>query len=185
MKKSSSDWCLFLDRDGVINKRIPGDYVKSWDEFIFLPHVLSALSRLTTIFKYIFVVTNQQGIGKGLMTDQDVHHIHKKVKKIVRKHGGHINEIFYCPGLEQEKPHCRKPEIGMGLQAKSRYPGVDFSKSVMIGDSGSDIEFGKNLGMTTVLIHQDQGSSDIHANITCSDLNEFYLTFAAKITSEK
>jgi D-glycero-D-manno-heptose 1,7-bisphosphate phosphatase len=185
MKKNGPQWSLFLDRDGVINHRLPGDYVKSWKEFKFLPHVLTALAQLRPWFKYVFIVTNQQGIGKGLMTDADVMGIHQKLKKIVRKHGGHIDEIFYCPGLSQDSPHCRKPDIGMGLQAKSKFPAVDFTQSVMIGDSASDITFGKNLGMVTVLIDSVYRPSGTFADYTCIDLKEFCLTFTSKIISGK
>ncbi|MEP7321080.1 MAG: HAD-IIIA family hydrolase [Saprospiraceae bacterium] len=181
MKKNNSSWSLFLDRDGVINQRIPDDYVKSWDQFIFLPGVLKALQLLKPFFRHIFIVTNQQGVGKGLMSGTELLHIHKNLKKVVRKHGGWIEEIFYCTELSISQPSCRKPAIGMGLAAKKKYPDIDFSQSIIVGDSGSDIAFGKNLGMVTVFIaeHDDK----LQADHTCKDLHQFYLTFVSKINN--
>ena len=70
------NWTLFLDRDGVINRRLPGAYVQHWDQFEFLPGVLPALSILANYFAHLIIVTNQQGIGKGLMTESDLQKIH-------------------------------------------------------------------------------------------------------------
>ena len=182
MNKIKSEWCLFLDRDGVINKRMPGDYVKTWDEFIFLPQVLITLKKLKPFFKYIFIVTNQQGVGKGLMTLSELHSIHKSLKKVVRKNGGHIDEIFYCPDLSNTNSTCRKPEIGMGLQAKKKYPSVDFGKSILVGDSSSDIAFGKNLKMITIFIETIHEQKSPRADYSVRNLHEFYLTFVSKIS---
>jgi histidinol-phosphate phosphatase family protein len=183
MSKNTSTWSLFLDRDGVINQRIPDDYIKSWDQFIFLPGVLNALHLSKPYFKHIFIVTNQQGVGKGMMTVSDLNHIHKNLKKVVRKRGGWIEDIFYCTELSIIQPSCRKPSIGMGLMAKKKYPDVDFSRSIMVGDTESDMGFGKNLGMVTVFISPQPGG--IPADHTCKDLHQFYLTFVSKINNHQ
>ena len=90
-------WCLFLDRDGVINKRVEGDYIKKWEEFEFLPGVLEALHIFSGVFDKIFVVTNQQGIGKGLMTEIDLEHIHDEMIQEIKINGGRINKIYHSP----------------------------------------------------------------------------------------
>ena len=91
------DWTLFIDRDGVINRRLVDDYVKNLDEFEFLPGVLHAMSIFAKNFKHIFVVTNQQGVGKGLMTEEKVHQIHSSmVSQIVQKNG-RIDAVYFCP----------------------------------------------------------------------------------------
>ncbi len=143
-----STWSLFLDRDGIINKKIENSYVTRWEEFEFLPDLIPALRILGTIFSKMFIVTNQRGIGKGLMTEQDLYKIHDNMLSILEQHEIHIKKIYYCPhDYEKESCNCRKPDIGMGLAAKKDFPEIDFSRSVMVGDSLSDIEFGERLGM--------------------------------------
>ena len=150
-----SSWSVFLDRDGVINKLLPGDYVKSMDEFEFIEGSKEAVTQLSKNFKHVFVVTNQQGIGKGIMTHSQINDVHDYMLTEIEKAGGSITEIYYCPDVESENPPCRKPNTGMALQAKKDFPDVDFSKSVMIGDSETDMEFGKSLGMKTLFISSE------------------------------
>lgn len=148
-------WTLFLDRDGVINRRIPGGYVREWEEFDFLHGVLDALAMLNSRFQRIFVVTNQQGVGKGLMTESDLAHIHRHMYESVRESGGRIDAIYHCTALAQQGDLCRKPEPGMALKARAEYPEVDFSRSIMVGDTASDMAFGRRLGMVTVWISSE------------------------------
>jgi histidinol-phosphate phosphatase family protein len=143
------DNTLFLDRDGVINHLRPNDYVKTWAEFEFLPDVFEALAKWSKQFKHIIVVTNQRGVGKGLMTVQNLNEIHDKMIVETKRHGGRIDKIYYCTALDDTNPN-RKPNIGMALQAKQDFPDIDFSRSVMIGDSDSDMEFAKKCKMKGV-----------------------------------
>lgn len=143
---------LFLDRDGVINRRIPGNYVKDWSEFVFLDGVLEAIPLFNEIFDRVFVVTNQQGIGKGLMSGADLDAIHHRMLEKIEETGGHIDKVYHCPLLKHAMPNCRKPDPAMGLQAASDYPEINFTHSWMAGDSLSDIEFGWNCGMHTAMI---------------------------------
>ncbi len=151
-----TSWTLFLDRDGVINRRIIDDYVKDWDEFEFLPGVLDALKILSGQFAKILVVSNQQGVGKGLMSGADVELIHSKMLDAIRNKGGKIDRVYYCPELATDKPGCRKPYPGMAYQAQKDFPGIDFEQSVMVGDSLSDMKFSENLGMKKVYISTDK-----------------------------
>ncbi|MEO8761970.1 MAG: HAD family hydrolase [Bacteroidia bacterium] len=148
-------WTLFLDRDGVINKRLEDDYVKILSEFEFLDGVPEAIKNFTDLFGKIIVVTNQQGIGKGVYTENDLNMIHHYMMDEIEKHDGKIDQVYHSPYLASENHHWRKPNIGMALQAQKDFPEIDFSKSVMIGDSMSDMEFGRNAGMTTVYIHPE------------------------------
>ena len=148
-------WTLFLDRDGVINKKLPGDYVKRWEEFEFLPGVPEAIRDLTEIFGKILIVTNQQGIGKGIMTEMDIEVLHDKMIKELRYEGGIINKVYHSPYLVKEKSVFRKPNPGMARKARIDFPDIDFNKSIMVGDSPSDMGFGKNMDMYTVLIAAD------------------------------
>ena len=165
-------WTLFLDRDGVINRRIPGGYVRDFSEFVFLDGVLEALKIFSGIFGRIIVVSNQQGVGKGIMTGEAVEAIHDRMLKEVHDAGGRIDKIYYCPNLEQDHHADRKPGIGMALKAKDDFPLVDFSRSVMAGDSPTDIEFGKNAGMLTVWLgdRPDGPGPSIQADFCFNDL---------------
>lgn len=152
LKGIDSSWTLFLDRDGVINKRLPNDYVKKWAEFEFFEDFLSALAKANSIFKTIVIVTNQQGIGKGKMTVKMLAEVHEQMLSRIADSGGRIDKIYVCPDLKTTKPKCRKPETGMAEQAKKDFSSIDFSKSIIVGDSASDIEMGKRLGMKRVFV---------------------------------
>lgn len=145
-------WTLFLDRDGVINTRIVDDYVKTWNEFEFMEGVLDALKLFSTFFGKIVVVSNQQGVGKGLMTFEQLNAIHKKMNEVISANGGRIDNIYTCPFKKEDRSIYRKPSVGMGLQAKKDFPEIHFKKSLMIGDSDTDMIFGKRLKMKTVFI---------------------------------
>jgi histidinol-phosphate phosphatase family protein len=147
-----ASWTLFLDRDGVINERIDNDYVRNWDDFSFFPRTPQAIASLSEIFGKVIVVTNQQGIGKGLMTEKELNEVHRLLRKTIDLMDGRIDKIYHCPDLAVSNSPNRKPNTGMGLQAKQDFPMIDFKKSIMVGDSASDIEFGQRLGMTTILI---------------------------------
>ena len=143
-------WTLFLDRDGVINHRIVGGYVRKVAQFSFYEGVPLAMEKLADTFGHIFVVTNQQGIAKGLMTQDDLQAVHQHMKKVIETLDGRIDGIYFC--AEKSPSAHRKPNIGMALQAKNDFPAIDFERAIMVGDSVSDIEFGINAGMKTVFI---------------------------------
>lgn len=149
-------WTLFLDRDGVINKKLENDYVKTIDEFEFLPNVLEALKIFTKYFDKIVIVTNQQGISKKLMTTNDLETIHQYLLKNVTEFGGAIDAIYYAPQLASENSIMRKPNIGMAISAKNDFPNIDFNKSIMVGDSISDMEFAQNANMFGIFIGNNE-----------------------------
>ncbi len=150
--KIDGSWTLFLDRDGVINRRIVDDYVKSWEQFEFLPGVPDAMQLFRRVFGRIVVVSNQQGVGKGLMSEKDVVSVHAQLMAETERAGGRIDAVFFSPHLRSEHSIMRKPNIGMALKARKSFPGIHFKQSVMAGDSLSDMIFGKRAGMITVLI---------------------------------
>ena len=147
-------WTLFLDRDGVINQKIENNYVKNWSEFMFIDGALEAISNLSNIFGTIIIVTNQRGVGRGIMRESDLISIHKSMTEEIVSMSGRIDEIYYCKEI-LDSSECRKPNIGMARQAKLDFPHIDFKKSVMVGDSLSDINFGRKLGMITCIINKD------------------------------
>jgi D-glycero-alpha-D-manno-heptose 1-phosphate guanylyltransferase len=150
--KIDSSWTLFLDRDGVINERLIDDYVKQLNELRIIEKVPQAVQHFTALFGRIVVVTNQQGIGRGMMTADDLAIIHGFIEEVIKTSGGKIDKFYFAPQLRSENSNYRKPGTGMGLQAKIDFPEIDFSKSLMVGDSESDIEFGMKLGMKTVML---------------------------------
>ena len=150
--KIDKTWTLFLDRDGVINTRLVDDYVKNINEFEFMPGVLDAFRIFAEIFGKIIIVTNQQGVGKGLMTMKDVESVHKFMLKEIENQKGRVDAIYVCPQLKSDPDNFRKPSPKMAYMAQHDFPEIDLDKSIMIGDMNSDLEFGKNCGMYTVFI---------------------------------
>lgn len=151
-----NDWTLFLDRDGVINVRIIDGYVTKIEEFEFLPGVIEAFKIFKNKFNRIIVVTNQQGVGKGLMTEDDVKEVHDFMINEVENHDGKIDKVYFCPQLKSVPDNYRKPSPKMAYMAKEDFPEIDLSKSIMIGDMNSDVEFGKNAGMMTIFIGDNE-----------------------------
>lgn len=144
-------WSLFLDRDGVINHEKEDSYIFHWGEFIFYEGVKEALAIFASSFGHLFIVTNQRGLGKGLMTENDLTDIHLNMTREIGKTGGRVDRIYYSDSLSNDHP-SRKPNPGMALQAKKEYPGIDLHRSVMVGNNLSDMEFGRNAGMYTVFL---------------------------------
>lgn len=143
---------LFIDRDGVINDRIPGDYVRQPDQFTFLPGVVNAMKKLRNLYDLIVVVTNQQGIGKGLMTPDNLESVHTHMLELLTAEGVALDCVLHCPKLAIDHPACRKPNVGMAFEAKFTLADIDWSACTLIGDSTSDIEFGLRVGMNTILV---------------------------------
>ncbi|MDE3213549.1 MAG: HAD-IIIA family hydrolase, partial [Bacteroidota bacterium] len=141
-----ASWSLFLDRDGVINEEKHQDYVQTWEEFRFYEGVKDALGIFARKFGRIFIVTNQRGVAKGITRLEDLHDIHDKMLREIEQAGGRVDKIYYAIELEDESPN-RKPNPGMGIQAQKDFPEIDFSKSIMIGNTLSDMRFGRNLQM--------------------------------------
>lgn len=142
---------LFLDRDGVINKLRPNDYVKCWEDFEFLPGVFEALTCFAKTVKYIFIVTNQRGVGRGVMTEQALLDIHSKMSQEIAARGGRIDGIYYCTALTEDDIR-RKPGRGMFDEILQDYPDVNPDYCVMIGDSDSDIAFANNCGIKGIKV---------------------------------
>jgi len=143
---------VFLDRDGVLNQKMPEDqYVIRWDNFHPLPGVAEAIRILNDAGVRVVVVSNQRGIALELYTSEDVTAIHNAFQQFLQAGGAHVDAFYFCPH-DRGVCLCRKPLPGMFDQAVADFPAIDVQSSLMIGDSKSDIEFGKRLGMTTAFI---------------------------------
>ncbi|MDP4265142.1 MAG: HAD-IIIA family hydrolase [Bacteroidota bacterium] len=151
LKATDSTWTLFLDRDGVINIDKDGSYIFTPDEFIFMEGVTDLFSKLNARFRRIIIVTNQRGVGRGLMTEDSLQSIHYKMKDGITRTGGKIDAIYYTIADDRLHPQ-RKPNPGMAFRAKADFPDIDLSKSIIVGNNISDMKFGKNAGMYTVFL---------------------------------
>lgn len=143
---------LLLDRDGVINRMLPGDYVKTVDEFEWLPGVKQALAVAAGRFARIFIVTNQRGVGRGLMSREALDAVHSWMTGEIAAAGGRIDGIYVCTSVSDDDP-CRKPKRGMFDQILADYPEVDTSRCLMVGDSLSDMAFARNCGILGFLVN--------------------------------
>ena len=173
-------WSLFLDRDGVLNQWIKGGYVLCKEELSVLPGVPEAIASLSVVFGPIVVVTNQRGLALGLMTENDLEVVHAGLMSQIEAAGGRIDKIYHCAEDNPSKTDthssesCRKPNIGMPLQAQKDFPQIQFSKSIIIGDSAKDIEMGRRLGMVTVHINRGGANTEVpEADFRFGSLAEF------------
>jgi D-glycero-D-manno-heptose 1,7-bisphosphate phosphatase len=141
---------IFLDRDGVINRDSP-DYIKSLQEFEFLPGSLEALRRLTEHGFSCIVVTNQSAPARGLMAPEALNAIHRHMAAAVAAAGGRIVDIFICPHLPDAECLCRKPKPGL-LHAAQRKYRIDLSSAAMVGDSAKDIRCALAAGLKTAIL---------------------------------
>lgn len=168
-------WTLFLDRDGVININKDDGYIINRGEFIFKEGTLEAIARLSELFGRIIVITNQRGVGKGLMSETDLEDIHQYMLEKIERTCGRIDDIFFCISTDDAHPD-RKPSPGMAYRAKEKYPEIDFSKSIMIGDKAGDMQWGRNIGALTVLVRSERYKDSIdpaEVDLACSSLFEF------------
>lgn len=142
---------IILDRDGVINHDTT-DFIKSPDEFIFLPGSLEAIATLTMAGYQIGIATNQSGLGRGYFTEKTLAQIHHKMLHEIRNHHGAILDVVFCPHLPSDECDCRKPKPGLLLRLIQK-ANASLSEVVFIGDRVSDLKAAENTGVRSVLIH--------------------------------
>ncbi len=186
MPNQNTPSTLFLDRDGVLNTEREKDYVKTWAEFQFETGVFEALLILKEYFQRMIIVTNQRGVGAGLMTQEDLDLIHDKMLSAFREKGIHIDKIYSATDADRASLK-RKPHPYMGYCAKKDFPEIDFQKALMAGNTGSDMAFGKALGMKTVFIDDKKkygAATEIeNADFEADSLLEFAVKFKSEIRS--
>lgn len=182
MNTATTYTTLFLDRDGVINRHRPDDYVKTTGEFEFLPRTLEALRLLAGAFPRIFIVTNQRGVGKGLMTQQELDDIHAHMLREITRAGGRIDHIYICTDVDKDSPR-RKPHPGMAFEAQRDFPEVDLRRSLLAGDSLSDLLFARNAGMDAVFIDTKVEKVEINPSLYMHRFPDLY-TFAENYIKE-
>ena len=145
---------LLLDRDGVLNRMLPGDYVKTYDEFEWLPGALEALAEAAQKFPRIYIVSNQRGVGRGVMTQEALDAVHSRMLADIEAAGGRIDGIYVCTAVSEEDPR-RKPNRGMFDEILVGHPEVTPGRTVMMGDSRSDMQFALNCGVHGILVENN------------------------------
>lgn len=146
---------IFLDRDGVININRP-DHIKTWDEFIFLPRAVDALRRIASSEFLAIVTTNQSGINRGVFSQENLLNIHTRMAEEIRKNGGRLDAVYFCPHKPEEKCECRKPGIKMYRDAEREW-GIDLTRSYMIGDAMVDVQAALAIGAMPLLVLTGRG----------------------------
>jgi D-glycero-D-manno-heptose 1,7-bisphosphate phosphatase len=147
---------VFLDRDGVINRKpLEGEYVTRWEEIEILPGVAKAITLLNRANFKVIVVTNQRCIAKALVTRVEVESIHDRMCHALEDAGATIDAVYYCPHEKQPPCTCRKPAPGMLLLAARQHE-IDLTESWMIGDSEIDIAAGRSAGCKTARLVEDR-----------------------------
>ena len=163
---------VFLDRDGTINRDSP-DYIKSREEFEFLPGSLEAINKLTRHGFVSIVVTNQSAVPRKLISLKELEFVHNMMTLTVALNGGEIKDIFYCPHMPDEGCDCRKPEPGLIFQAREKYE-IDLTAAVMVGDSAKDIECARRAGCGAVLVKSGQ-KDDVEAELKTRQISVDYV----------
>jgi D-glycero-D-manno-heptose 1,7-bisphosphate phosphatase len=168
MKKKA----VFFDRDGIVNLRPVGDYIKDIHEFHFLPDFLELFKKVKSNDYLTILISNQQGVGKGQMSEDDLALLTEFMQNELLIHTGiKFDDIYYCTALAEENSPRRKPEPGMLLEAIEEW-NINPAESWMIGDSESDIIAGKRAGVRTIFVTNEPVPADLNPDMVCKSLAE-------------
>jgi D-glycero-D-manno-heptose 1,7-bisphosphate phosphatase len=163
---------VFLDRDGVINRKVSEEeYVTRWEDFHFLPEVADGIALLNKAGWSVIVVSNQRCVAKGLLTIEELEAIHRRMREELAAAGAKLDGIYYCPHEKEPACDCRKPAPGMLFRAAKEHQ-IDLPSSWVIGDSESDIEAGKRAGCKTARLAEDPESASGSADMFARSLPE-------------
>jgi D-glycero-D-manno-heptose 1,7-bisphosphate phosphatase len=164
---------VFLDRDGLINRKIDGGYVTRWDDFRFMPGLECALLSLSDSTHPIVIVSNQACVDKGLVDENTLTAITVRFVSELNIKGIRIDGTYYCPHIPSAQCGCRKPLPGMLFRAAKTWS-IDLATSVLVGDSMEDVEAAVAAGCKPILfqpgIHEDTGLSDVLVAQTMEDV---------------
>ena len=142
---------VLLDRDGVINRRIVSGYVTCWEKFVFLPSALEALRLLNEKNYRVIVVSNQAGVGKGLMTAAHLDEITRRFVAEVETQGGRILAVYYCTHRAEDGCECRKPKPGLLRRAQAEHH-FDFGRTFVVGDTEGDLLTAHAVGCPAIMV---------------------------------
>ncbi|MES2462385.1 MAG: HAD-IIIA family hydrolase [Armatimonadota bacterium] len=168
---------VFLDRDGVLNVYMPGDYVKSLSDLQVLPGAAEAVRSFNHAQLMVFIISNQQGVAKGLMSEKDLHKIDDALRRnLAESAGGYVDQSYYCPHAADAACECRKPQAGMILQAAREHK-IDLATSVFIGDTETDAQAARAAGVGAFVLvltgkHRDAAAFPEPVDHVAPDLAE-------------
>jgi len=162
---------VFLDRDGVINRKAPTEdqYITRWEEMEILPGVAEAIAELNHAGFQVIIVTNQRSVAKGLITIAELESVHEQMCRHLASAGAAIQALYYCPHEMEPPCSCRKPEPGMLLQAAQEH-NIELATSWMIGDSVKDVQAGQGAGCKTAQLIDENRLTGSSADIVASSL---------------
>ena len=169
---------ILVDRDGIINERIVGGYVTDWTQFRFVPGIESALATLSELPFPIIVVSNQPGVGKGLLQCSTLSDITARFVAELHRAGARIDAVYYCPHTQEQKCTCRKPAVGLLTQAAADWR-LELSRSVLIGDAITDIQAARSAGSRAVLL--DPGVLPLPTRTLLMEAGAIHVTRVADI----
>lgn len=170
LSQSKRKKAIFLDRDGVINRKLPENrYVANQKEFELIPGVRAALKILSKLGYLLIVVTNQRGIARGLMDETQLNEVHRHMKTMLEERDILLDGIYFCPHDRDEGCNCRKPQPGMILEAATQL-NIDLDQSFMVGDSDSDVAAAVSAGVRAIRISSE---TDPQAYLTFPTLFDF------------
>lgn len=149
---------VFFDRDGTLIHEKPGTYLSDPAKVRLYASVKPALCLLKKAGYKFFIVSNQSGIGRGYFTEKEVNRVHARMLNLLKP--ARIEEIVFCPHAPEEKCCCRKPEPSLGLHLIKKY-NIDPARSYMVGDKKADVEFGRAIGFTPVLVTTANGKNHL------------------------
>lgn len=178
-RSSFQKQCVFLDRDGVICKEKKPPYVRTPDEFIFIPGCGKAISLLKQIGFYVIVITNQSGINRGIVKKENFKAIQKMMIETLKKKNAGLDAVYVCPHTPDEKCACRKPLPGNILKAVRKF-GIDLAGSYFVGDTLTDMQAGKAAGCKTVLVMSGKGKKELKKLRTQKSMDGMKPDFTAK-----
>lgn len=150
---------IFIDRDGVINVDLIGDYIKSWEEFRFEQGAVEGMKKLVQEGYSIVIISNQAGIGDGIFSEDALKEIHGNMIRELKEEGIPIRATFYCIHGKNAGCKCRKPETGL-FEAAAKEIRFERSETFLIGDKASDVEAGKRFGLKTIFVRTGHGRFD-------------------------
>ena len=151
--------CVFLDRDGTVNVAPPpGDYILNAEQFRLLPGIIDWIRIFNRLGYLVIIVTNQRGVARGLMSQQDLDEIHRVMMQEIERGGWRIDQIFTCPH-DEGVCSCRKPKTGLVLEAQKHWE-IDLAESVLFGDADSDRELAIRCGMGFIRVRDGHVAED-------------------------
>jgi len=165
---------VFIDRDGVINCRRPGDYVLDWSQFVFMPGIREALKQLASLGLPMIVISNQAAVGKGLLDPASLEDITARMNEALLADGTSLAAAYYCTHRIEDHCRCRKPKPALLFSAAADF-NIDLSRSIFVGDSDTDAQAALAAGCASVLFGSDTGlqptpPSDLPAARSATDL---------------